>query len=51
MNFILVLAVWLLLAAVLVVGVVLATKGILSMLLVSLVLFTLAFARWGCLTH
>jgi len=51
MNFILAVVAWLLIAAVMVVAVVLATHGKLIMLAAVLVLFILAFAKWGCATH
>ena len=51
MNFIAALLAWLLIAGVLVVGVVLATHGKLLMLAVGLILFILAFSKWGCATH
>jgi hypothetical protein len=51
MNFILAVLAWLLIAAVLVVAVVLATHGKLLMLVIALVLFVLAFSKWGCATH
>lgn len=51
MSFYLALLAWLLIAAVLVVGIVMATKGSLVLLIVSMVLFILAFSKWGCATH
>ena len=51
MNFIAALLAWLLIAGVLVVSVVLATHGHLLMLIVALLLFVLAFSKWGCATH
>ena len=51
MSFYISLIFWLLLAAVLVAGVVLAVKGSLFMLLACLVVFVLAFSVWGCASH
>ena len=51
MSFYLALIAWLLIAAVLVLGIVLATKGSLVVLIISLVLFVLAFSKWGCASH
>jgi ABC-type methionine transport system permease subunit len=51
MNFFVVLLVWLVLAAVLVTGVVLATKGSVWLLVVGFLSFLFAFAKWGCATH
>lgn len=42
---------WLLLGAILVAGVVMAAKGALWLLIVGLLAFILAFAKWGCATH
>jgi hypothetical protein len=48
MNFYLALSAWLLIAAVLVLGVVLATKGSLVLLIISVLAFVFAFSKWGC---
>jgi len=42
---------WLVIGAILTVGIVMATKGALWLLIASVVLFVLAFAKWGCATH
>ena len=42
---------WLVLGAILVLGVVMAAKGALWLLIVGLLSFILAFAKWGCATH
>ena len=49
MSFYLSLAVWIVLALILVVGVVLATKGSFIFLAIGLLGFLLAFVRYGCL--
>ena len=51
MNFFGALFVWLLLAAVLVGAVVFAVKSSIWLLAIALVLFAIAFAKYGCLTH
>jgi hypothetical protein len=51
MSFILAVLAWLVIGAVLVVGIVMATKGALWLLIVGLLAFILAFAKWGCATH
>ena len=49
MSFYLSLFVWIILAGVLALGVVLATKGSFILLAIGLVGFLLAFVRYGCL--
>jgi hypothetical protein len=51
MNFILALLAWLVIGAILVMGIVMATKGALWLLIVGLLAFVFAFAKWGCATH
>jgi len=51
MSFFAAVLAWVVIAAILALGIVLATKGTLWLLIVSLVLFILAFAKWGCATH
>ena len=51
MSFFLAVLAWLVIAAVLVLGIVMATKGVLWLMIVSLLLFILAFAKWGCASH
>jgi hypothetical protein len=51
MNFILALLAWLIIAAVLVAGIVLAAKGSLWLLLLGALGFVLLFSKYGCLTH
>jgi hypothetical protein len=51
MNFILALLAWLVIGGILVVGMVLATKGIYALLIVGLLAFIFAFGKWGCATH
>lgn len=48
MNFALAVLAWLLIAAILVLGIVLATKGALWLLVVGLLGFIFAFGKWGC---
>jgi len=48
MNFVLAILAWLVIAAVLVLGIVCATKGTLWLLIVGLLGFLLAFSKWGC---
>jgi hypothetical protein len=48
MSLSLVILTWLVMGAILVTGIVLATKGILWLLILSSLLFILAFAKWGC---
>ncbi len=42
---------WLVIAAILVVGVVLATKGSFLLLIISMIAFLGAFSKWGCASH
>ena len=42
---------WLLIGAVLVIGIVMAAKGALWFLILGLLAFVFAFAKWGCATH
>jgi hypothetical protein len=51
MNFFLAILAWLLIGAVLVVGIVWATQGTLWLLVAGALAFILAFAKWGCATH
>jgi len=51
MNFFAVVFVWLLLAAILVAGIVLAAKGSLWLLVAGMVAFIAAFAKYGCASH
>jgi len=51
MQFFAALAAWLVIAALLVVCVVLATKGMVWLLLLGVALFVAAFSVWGCATH
>jgi hypothetical protein len=51
MHFFLALAAWILIAAALVFAVVMATHGKILLLAIVLVLFVLAFSKWGCATH
>ncbi|HXI54069.1 MAG TPA: hypothetical protein VNH84_21295 [Candidatus Saccharimonadales bacterium] len=51
MTFLSALIAWLVLAAVLVTALVLATKGTIWLLLVCLIAFFFAFSKWGCATH
>ena len=51
MSFYVAILAWLVIGAILVTGVVLATKGMLWLLIVGAVLFIGAFAKWGCATH
>jgi len=51
MNFFLAILAWLVIAAVLTVGIVWATNGTLWLLIVGLLGFIFAFAKWGCATH
>jgi hypothetical protein len=48
MNFVLAILAWVVIAAVLVLGIVWATKGALWLLVVGLLAFILAFSKWGC---
>ena len=51
MNLFLVILAWLVIGAILAIGIVMATKGILWLLILSSVLFIAAFSKWGCATH
>ncbi|MGD0812513.1 MAG: hypothetical protein ABSA83_02825 [Verrucomicrobiota bacterium] len=51
MNIFVVILVWLIMAALLVTGVVLAVKGIFWLLAVSLIGFVLALVRYGIFSH
>ena len=48
MNFVLAILAWLAIAAVLVLGIVWATKGALWLLILGLLGFLVAFGKWGC---
>lgn len=48
MSFYSALFAWAVIAAVLVLGIVLAAKGMLWLLIASMLIFLLAFAKWGC---
>jgi len=51
MSFYVALFAWLAIAAVLTVGVVMATNGAFAFLIIGLLAFVFAFVKWGCLTH
>jgi hypothetical protein len=51
MSFYLAVLAWLVIGAILVVGIVMATKGALWFLILGLLAFTAAFAKWGCATQ
>lgn len=51
MNFFVALLAWIVIGALLVTGVVMATKGSLLFLGIGGVLFFLGFAKWGCASH
>lgn len=51
MSFYSALFAWLVLSAVLVLGVVMAAKGVFWLLIVSLLVFFAAFSKWGCASH
>lgn len=51
MSFYVAVLAWLAIGAVLTVGIVMATKGALWLLIVGLLAFVFAFAKWGCATH
>jgi hypothetical protein len=51
MKLLIVMAIWMLMAAVLVGGVVMAVQGSLWLLCVGFLAFVLAIAKIGCLTH
>ena len=42
---------WLVIGAILAVGIVMATKGAFLVLILGALAFIGAFAKWGCLTH
>ena len=42
---------WLVIGAILVTGIVMAAKGALWLLILGLLAFIFAFAKWGCATH
>ncbi len=42
---------WLVIAAIMIAGVVLATKGSFLLLIISLLAFFGAFSKWGCASH
>ena len=42
---------WLVMAAVLAGGIVMATHGKLLLLIVGVIAFVFAFSKWGCATH
>lgn len=42
---------WLVIGAVLTIGIVMATKGAFLVLILGVLAFIGAFAKWGCLTH
>lgn len=48
MSFYVALLAWLIIAAILVLGIVLAAKGTLWLLILGAVLFIAAFSKWGC---
>jgi hypothetical protein len=50
MSFFYAVAAWVVIAAVLIASIVAAAHGTLWLLVVSMVLFTIAFAKWGCMT-
>lgn len=51
MSFYIALFVWLVIAALLAVGIVMATKGAFLVLALGMIAFIGAFIKWGCLTH
>jgi len=51
MSFFLAIFAWLVIGAILVVGIVMATKGAFWLLIAGLLAFVFAFAKWGCATH
>ena len=51
MSFIAALLAWLVIGAILVLGIVFATKGVFWLLIVGLLAFVFAFGKWGCATH
>lgn len=51
MNFFGILFLWLVIAAVMATGVVMATNGSFALLVISLLGFVFAFSKWGCASH
>lgn len=51
MSFFVALFTWIAIAAVLAVGIVMATKGAFAFLIVGTLAFVFAFVKWGCLNH
>jgi hypothetical protein len=51
MSFFLAVLAWLVIGAILVAGIVMATKGAMWLLILGLLAFAAAFARWGCATQ
>ena len=51
MSFYVALLAWLVIAVVLAIGIVMATKGAFALLIVGMAAFVFAFAKWGCATH
>ena len=51
MSFYAAILAWLVIGAVLVLGIVMATKGAFLLLILGLLAFIGAFAKWGCATH
>jgi hypothetical protein len=51
MNFILALLAWLIIAAVLTTGILMAVQGSLWLLLLGVLGFILLFSKYGCLSH
>ena len=51
MSFYVAVLAWLVMAAVLAAGIVMATHGKLLLLIVGVILFVFAFGKWGCATH
>ena len=51
MSFYVALFAWFVIAAVLTAGIVMATKGAFLLLIVGMLAFVFAFAKWGCASH
>jgi len=51
MSFFLAIFAWLVIGAILVAGIVMATNGVFWLLILGLLAFTAAFAKWGCATQ
>ena len=51
MSFFVAVLAWLVIAAVLATGIVMAVHGKLLLLAIGMILFVFAFAKWGCATH